>query len=124
MKIIKKYSQEKLQSNVVDSTDEEEMRMFQSLLITVVLFLTIVVFCGFLNEKTINLPTEVALLFAGLLISIVVLGLQNTGMIERAGEALPEYLLDDFLVKGVLCFMLFAGACKLRFCDLKSQIKL
>lgn len=98
--------------------------MFHLLLIAIVLFLSIVVFCRFLNEKTINLPVEIALLLSGLLISIVVLILQRVGIVQTVGEALPDYLLDEFLVKGVLCFMLFAGACNLRFCDLKSQIRL
>ncbi len=97
--------------------------MGESILFPIVIMLALVVFFGFLNEKTIKLPTEIALLLAGLVISIVVIiGLQITG--DSYYETVPDFLLDKFLVEGILCFMLFAGACRLRYCDLKKQLKL
>ncbi len=96
--------------------------MSEILLMPIVVMLGIVVFGGFLNEKTVKLPTEIALLLVGLIISVVMLGVQlssGTDFIEMS-----EFLLDKFLVEGILCFMLFGGACKLRFCDLKKQLKL
>ena len=97
--------------------------MFNTLLLSLVLFLCIVVFFGFLNEKLIKLPTEIALLFAGLILSVVFIIGSKEGF-WGSTLPLPEFLLEDFLVEGVLCFMLFAGACRLRYCDLKSQFKL
>lgn len=97
--------------------------MGESVLIPIVLMLAIVVFFGFLNEKTVKLPTEIALLLAGLGLSVVVIiVLYVTG--NSYYEDMPDFLLDKFLVEGILCFMLFAGACRLRYCDLKKQLKL
>lgn len=94
-----------------------------SLLMPIVCMLAIVVFFGFLNEKTLKLPTEIALLLAGLFLSVlVIIGLQISGC--EYYDTMPEFVLDTFLVEGILCFMLFAGACRLRFCDLKTQLKL
>lgn len=96
--------------------------MFESILAPIVIMLAIVVFFGFLNEKTVQLPTEIALLLSGLVISvfIIVMGIE----VGNSSNEMSEFLLDKFLVEGILCFMLFAGACKLRYCDLKKQLKL
>lgn len=96
--------------------------MFESILVPIVIMLAIVVFFGFLNEKTVQLPTEIALLLSGLAISvfIIVMGIE----VGNSSNEMSEFLLDKFLVEGILCFMLFAGACKLRYCDLKKQLKL
>ncbi len=97
--------------------------MGDSVLIPIVAMLAVVVFFGFLNEKTVKLPTEIALLLAGLCLSvIVIIMLKLTG--RTYYEEIHEFLLDKFLVEGILCFMLFAGACKLRYCDLKEQLRL
>lgn len=98
--------------------------MFNTLLIATVVFLTVVILAGYLNEKTIQLPNEIALLFAGLIISVVAIILYRIFGIAEPRDSMPQYLLDEFLVKGVLCFMLFSGAYKLRFCDLKTQFRL
>ncbi len=97
--------------------------MSEILLMPIVVMLGIVVFFGFLNEKTVKLPTEIALLLSGLLISVFIIA--GTEVVGSANyNEMSEFLLDKFLVEGILCFMLFAGACKLRYCDLKKQLKL
>lgn len=98
--------------------------MFNTLLIATVVFLTVVIIAGYLNEKTIQLPNEIALLFAGLIISIAAIILYRVFGIAEPRDSMPKYLLDEFLVKGVLCFMLFSGACELKFKDLKTQFRL
>lgn len=97
--------------------------MFGTLLSAFVILMTIVVVFGFINEKTVQLPTEIALLLGGLLISVVVI-IQTIATGDVVGEPMAEFLLEDYLVDGVLCFMLFAGACRLRFCELRTQLKL
>ncbi len=52
---------------------------------------------------------------------IIVLGSEGA---DQFDAVLPHFILEDYLVDGVLCFMLFAGACRLRYCDLKSQLRL
>lgn len=97
--------------------------MLESVLAPIVMMLAIVVFFGFLNEKLWKLPTEIALLLAGLLISIVVIaGIKLSGISYY--DTMPDFILDEFLVEGILCFMLFAGACRLRFGELRTQLKL
>ncbi len=97
--------------------------MSEILLMPIVVMLGIVVFAGYVNEKTVKLPTEIALLLVGLFISIIIIaGVELSGNAHLLETA--DFMLDKFLVEGMLCFMLFAGACKLRYCDLKKQLKL
>ncbi len=98
--------------------------MFESILFSFVFILAIVVATGFINEKFLKLPNEIAYLFAGLLISLVMIAFFGESGANQIDSITPHFILEDFLVKGVLCFMLFAGSCRLRFCDLKPKLKI
>ncbi len=98
--------------------------MFEELLFAFVLFLGIVVITGFINEKFIKLPNEIAYLLVGLLISAVMILALGGSEADATDLIMPHFFLEDFLVKGVLCFMMFAGAYRLRFCDIRPRIKL
>ncbi|OFV69033.1 cation:proton antiporter [Acetobacterium wieringae] len=96
------------------------MYNFNELLIlfTVVLFLVVVF--SFINEKTIKLPYEIGLVVFGFGFCLILILLQQLHALT-----LPEELLDlvkqfnfnDFLIHGVLCFMLFSGASRIKFND-------
>ncbi len=98
--------------------------MFENILHSFVIILALVVATGFINEKLIKLPNEIAYLIAGLLISLVLIFFFGNAGTQQIDNIMPHFILEDYLVQGVLCFMLFAGSCRLRFCDLKPGAKM
>ncbi len=86
------------------------------LLLTAVV-LGIIVLVGFLNEKIFHLTYEIVLLLASIFVGICMLAavsvMKNTDTAEIL-ENIQLFNLEDFLINGVLCFMLFAGSYHLR----------
>ena len=76
-----------------------------------------VVLIGFFNEKVTRLTNEIALmLFAtiiGCIITLVWSSMKNMTVKELL-NSIQVFNLEEYLMHGVLCFMLFAGACHLR----------
>ena len=95
------------------------------LLLTAVV-LGIIVLVGFLNEKIFHLTYEIVLLLASIFVGICMLAavsvMKNTGTAEIL-ENIQLFNLEDFLIKGVLCFMLFAGSYHLRLSQFKEQAR-
>ena len=82
---------------------------------------------GFFNERVTKLTYEIALmLFSAILEIILVLvewKFSNIGTIKNFLDKVEFYDLEAFLVKGVLCFMLFAGSCHHKMKDIKNSIR-
>lgn len=81
---------------------------------------------GFFNEKVTKLTYEIALMLfssiIGILILVGVALFQDTDI----GNILKEiqgFDIHDFLMHGVLCFMLFAGSCHMKLKDFKQQAR-
>lgn len=94
--------------------------------ITVVL-LMFVVFLGYFNEKVTRFTYEISLmlfsvLIGGILLMISVL-FQDVSSVRTLLEHLQVFNLEEFLMEGVLCFMLFAGSCHMRLYDFKKHAK-
>ncbi len=87
-----------------------------------VLLLTVLVGVSFLNEKLFKLPNEILLLIASILIALIYSGISAFSD-TLPPNPLPTHFLDDFLVKGVLCFILFAGSCTFSFKKVKKSVK-
>ncbi len=95
------------------------MEMFLPLL---VLFLTIIVATSFINEKTIKLPTEIALLSVSLVLGAIFIFIMP--MIKgNFNHLLPLELINEYLIQGVLCFMLFSGSYQLSYTIIKSKLR-
>ncbi len=88
-----------------------------------VLLMCVLVFVGYFNEKTFKLPTEIALLIASFVIGLAYIIISYTINPNHTPTGFPINYLSDFLVKGVLCFMLFSGSCRITFSKLKRNIK-
>ncbi len=97
--------------------------MINFLLIFVVI-IGVLVFVGYVNEKTLKLPTEIALLICSLIIGLLYIGISYLINPSASPSGFPIEYLSDFLVDGVLSFMLFSGACKIRFKKLKNKLKI
>ena len=81
---------------------------------------------GFFNEKVTKLTYEIALMLfssvIGILILIGVALFQDTD-IGNVLEEVQGFDIHDFLMHGVLCFMLFAGSCHMKLRDFKQQAR-
>ena len=90
----------------------------------VVIIMLLIVALGFFNERRTKLTYEIALMLFSIVIGGVVLGIhlitkdQDTSLIVRD---VLDFDLEDYLMKGVLCYMLFAGSCHMRLKDFKRQ---
>ena len=95
-------------------------------LIIFVTILAIICILGFFNEKVTKLTYEIALmLFAtiiGVLVLIVVTVAEGTD-IATALKEVQGFDIHEFLMHGVLCFMLFAGSCHMKLKDFREQAR-
>lgn len=101
--------------------------MFGNLLNDLVLILMFIVLLGFINEFTLKLPTEIGLMLYAFFVGVIFLLIDclttNTILTDFRARA-HSVSLDDFLMHGVLCFMLFAGSCRMRKRDFRKNLKL
>lgn len=96
-------------------------------LLDTVILLTLVVMFGYFNEKVTKFTQEIALMLFAVILGgiLIVFGAVFKGMGAVPGilENAQIFDLEDFLVEGVLCFMLFAGSCHMRLLDFKKYAR-
>lgn len=91
-----------------------------------VILLFFIVLLGFFNEKVTKFPYEISLMLysvvigAGVLIFVSVL---SDTPVRKMLENLQVFNLEELLMEGVLCFMLFAGSCHMRLLDFKKHAR-
>ncbi|WP_407384085.1 cation:proton antiporter [Ruminococcus sp.] len=81
---------------------------------------------GFFNEKVTKLTYEIALMLFSTILGIVVLVgvlLFQDSDIGNVLKQVQGFDIHDFLMHGVLCFMLFAGSCHMSLKDFKEQAR-
>jgi len=84
-----------------------------NLLLTIGILLGLTAVFGVINERYLHLQSAIGLMLLALLLSVVLVILSATGLVDAVGWAqqLVEKLdLSQVLLNGVLCFMLFAGS--------------
>ena len=86
--------------------------------------LTIVIVVNFVNEKYLKIPVEITLLVSGVVIGVIAWYIDRKYSLINDPLHPNSFFLNDYLMNGVLCFMLFAGASRLRFGALRSQMSL
>ncbi len=84
---------------------------------------TTVALASYINHRYIKLPTAVGLMVIALGLSLGLVGLSALGvdMQASAEEYLAKIQFDETLMKGMLSFLLFAGALKINLEDLAKQ---
>ena len=95
-------------------------------LVLTVIVLGVIMLVGFLNEKIFNLTYEIVLLLASILVGICMLFAASMMKNSSPGEILEKiqlFNLEEFLLNGVLCFMLFAGSFHLKLSQFKEQAR-
>ena len=94
----------------------------QDFLTYTVVLLIVIVLIGFFNEKVTKLTYEIALMLFAVFIGAVITLIASASSGMTVLELLTEVRLFDlegFLMKGVLCFMLFAGSCHMKLSDFR-----
>ncbi len=93
-----------------------------------VLLLLLVVLLGFFNEKVTKLTYEISLMLFSVIVGgvlLLVYAFTNDTTARDVLEDISLFNIEDFLMDGVLCFMLFAGSCHMKLKDfvrLKRQV--
>lgn len=91
-----------------------------------VFLVLIIVITRILNEKKLKISNNIALLIVSFIISILFLLATRYNLISNKFfiyTSLNKLPLDELLLEGVLCFMLFAGASKLQFSKFVNNFK-
>jgi monovalent cation:H+ antiporter, CPA1 family len=95
------------------------MTLFEVLAVLI----TLTALIGFVNERYIGLPPTIGVLLGGLLVSLALVGLDQLGFTGEAwaDQLLAEVNFDDLLMKGLLSFLLFAGALHINLNELMEH---
>jgi CPA1 family monovalent cation:H+ antiporter len=86
----------------------------------------LIVLIHIVNDKTLHMQSDIALLFFSLCISVIILVVANFTGSEKFLETIRQvgdFGFEEYLIDFVLCFMLFAGASKVNMRKFKQNIK-
>ena len=95
-------------------------------LLSVSVVMAIVVLIGFFNEKVTHLTDEIALLLFSTIIGLIITviwALSENMSIREFLDRMQFFNLERFLMDGVLCFMLFAGARNLKISSFRINAR-
>ncbi len=83
-------------------------------------FITIAALASYINYKLIKFPTTVGLMIIGLCMSLALIGISKLGVdVESFAVSVVGGIdFSEALMKGMLSFLLFAGALKININDL------
>lgn len=89
----------------------------------IAVFVTIAALLSYINYRFVKLPSTVGLMVIALAMSLVLIGLGKLGfgIEEQAERFLAGIDFSEALMKGMLSFLLFAGALKINLEDLAKQ---
>ncbi len=97
-----------------------------SFLLLTAVTLGIAMVIGFLNEKYFHLTYEISLLLFSVLIGIVLTvcaAAVRDASVRELLRKIQVFNLESFLMKGILCFMLYAGSCRLKLSQFMEQAR-
>jgi CPA1 family monovalent cation:H+ antiporter len=87
------------------------------------IFITVAAGAAYINYRYIKLPSAIGLMLIGLVMSLCLIGLDKLGL--GIGPIAEQFLgkidFGEALMKGMLSFLLFAGALKINLNDLLKQ---
>ena len=94
-----------------------------TLLIVILAFIVVI---GILNEKIFHMQSDIAVLFFSLLIALFLLFISRVlgddVLADMLGK-LGSFGFEEYLIDGVLCFMLFSGAGKVNLYKFRENIR-
>lgn len=86
----------------------------------------LIVICVIVNEKTVHIPSEIALLIFALIVGVLIKILLVEGILTPEGviyDTISTFNIDNVLMNVLLCFMLFSGSSDLKFKSLLNNFK-
>lgn len=98
----------------------------EHILAGLLLILFLVVFISILNERTVKISNDIALVLFTFLIALVIKIMGKFGIFDLEGTVIGEIAglnIQEFLMEGILCFMLFSGASGVNFNRFVKNIK-
>jgi len=97
-----------------------------NILLFLVIILAFIVCIGIINERIFHLQSDIALIMFSLIISVILLGLRTVVPMESWKtfiDNLGDFGFEEYLMEGVLCFMLFAGASKVNMGKFRQNVR-
>ncbi len=91
----------------------------------IVIILAFIVIIGIANERLFHIQSDIALIMFSLIISlilVVVSRIFDLNIISDFTADIGEFGFEEYLLEGVLCFMLFAGASKVNMWKFRQNI--
>ncbi len=96
------------------------------LLVSMIFVFLFIVLIGIINERFIHLQSDIALVLFSVIISLVLVVILQIPGLESFSQSiyeLSDFGFETYLLDGVLCFMLFAGASKVNMHKFKQNIR-
>ncbi len=97
-----------------------------SILFFLIIILAVIVFIGILNERIFKLQSDIALILFTVIIALVLLLVKavvpHNGVTDFI-NGLGDFGFEEYLMDGVLCFMLFAGAGKVNMGKFRQNLR-
>lgn len=97
-----------------------------NILLFLIILLAFIVFIGIINERIFHIQSDIALILFSLIIALILAlarVLFPTTPLNDFIDNLGEFGFEEYLMDGVLCFMLFAGASKVNMGKFKQNLR-
>jgi CPA1 family monovalent cation:H+ antiporter len=83
--------------------------------------ITLTAVLAYVNERLLKLPTPIGVMVGALLASLVSVAIASGGLNLGSARLVDSFTLNEVLMKGMLSFLLFAGALHVNLEDLAAQ---
>ena len=97
-----------------------------NILLFLIILLAYIVFIGIMNEKIFHLQSDIALIFFSLVFSLILVVIRQFMPVDALilfTDRMGKFGFEEYLIDGVLCFMLFAGASKVNMSKFRQNLK-
>ena len=97
-----------------------------NILLFLIIILFFIVFIGIINEKFFHIQGDIALILFSLVIALILAVISrffSISALDRFVSNIGEFGFEEYLMDGVLCFMLFAGASKVNMGKFKQNLR-
>ncbi|MBO4899291.1 MAG: sodium:proton antiporter [Lachnospiraceae bacterium] len=97
-----------------------------NILLFLIIILAFIVGIGILNERVFHIQSDIALIMFSVIISLILVVISRFFTIEPLEKFIRnigEFGFEEYLMDGVLCFMLFAGASKVNMSKFRQNVR-
>lgn len=97
-----------------------------SIQIILIIILAYIVIIGTVNDKVFHIQSDIALIFFSSLLSVILILVRTffpDGPVQDWIAKLGNFRFREYLMDGMLCFMLFAGASKVNMGKFKANLR-